>query len=194
MKYLLEKKSASVDVSLDGLFPIHYACITGVVPIVQMVLEKGGVEKMVNKKTPDGYTPLHIAAANEHLKVVLLLLKHKADTLAQARGTGNTPLHVAMRNSGIDVVRVLIAKNDFALKMTNAQGESPVKVAERFKNQKVVEYVTKVLMGQEQPHFETLYLELSRDESMKDSELIQDAMEIMADRVDALLQDQDDLD
>ena len=182
-----------MEVGLDGLLPIHYACITGVVPIVQMILEKSGGQ-MVNKRTHDGYTPLHIAAANEHLKVVLLLLKHKADTMAKATSTGNTPLHVAMRNTGIDVVRVLIAKNDCVLKMENAQRESPVKIAERFNNQKVLEYVTKVLIGQEQPHFETLYLELLRDESTKDRELLQDAVEIMADRVDALLQDQDNLD
>ena len=56
----------------------------------------------VNLATPDGTTPLHLAAANSSLSMVRLLVDHGADINAKVRGEYKTPLDWAVRRSNME--------------------------------------------------------------------------------------------
>ena len=62
-----------------------------------------------NYSTPNGATPLFIAAQEGHVEAVALLLDHKADPNQAATTTGATPLINAAHNGHLEVVKVLLA-------------------------------------------------------------------------------------
>jgi ankyrin repeat protein len=64
--------------------------------------KKAGIET----KFPDGMTPLHAAALNDQVDLVLLLIEKEADVNAKARN-GWTPSDVASKWGHKDVVELL---------------------------------------------------------------------------------------
>jgi ankyrin repeat protein len=72
------------------------------------------------RDTGNGNVPLHIAAQNGHLELIMLLLEKSADVNAQ-NNKGNTALHMALSYDYIDCARALInAGAD--VNLTNAAG------------------------------------------------------------------------
>jgi ankyrin repeat protein len=64
----------------------------------------------VNSYSPDGWTPLHLAAFFAQPAAVQALLARGADVNARARnGTANTPLHAGAAGRNLDVVTALVA-------------------------------------------------------------------------------------
>ena len=156
-----------------------------------MILEKDKTGKMINAATVDGYTPLHIAAANEHLQIVLLLLKNDADPTLSGGVLRNTALHVAMRNQGLDVARCLIAKDDSVLKLENRENQTPLHLAMKFENRPMVDFIRGILNEETQwMQFEPLYLELVDEKETR--EVMFDVVNMMSKRVNALLTDPSD--
>jgi hypothetical protein len=57
---LLASAGAALDAANDdGLSPLHWACATGQITVVQALLQAGALPNVAN---PDGITPLHVAA------------------------------------------------------------------------------------------------------------------------------------
>ncbi|KAI5488673.1 histone-lysine N-methyltransferase family [Trichomonas vaginalis G3] len=143
-KYFLIEKNASLDVKVNGLYPIHYACAVGKLDIMQIILgtEKG--RSQVNLPNDYFYTPLHLAAANSNLQVVLLLLSYGSQVnlsaSTQKPETKNSPLHVAMCNTDTQVVEALLSKGA-DLNALNAENETPMKTAEFFHNEQMVKFL-----------------------------------------------------
>ncbi|CAI2164981.1 15945_t:CDS:2 [Funneliformis geosporum] len=111
-----------IDSVLNGVLPIHVACINGNVSVVQYLIERGadvnsprlshkynGTEK---SRTTDqtvgttGSTALHFAAANGCTQTVELLLK-KGAIVDVADKYGSTPLSVAIAKNHADVIELL---------------------------------------------------------------------------------------
>ncbi|KAL1239038.1 BCL-6 corepressor [Trichinella pseudospiralis] len=70
---------------------LHYACLNGLRPMVEELLSRGAD---ANELAIDGTTPLFVAAKNNHLEIVELLLKHHADP-ALCTAAGKRPIDVA---------------------------------------------------------------------------------------------------
>ncbi|GLH08976.1 Poly [ADP-ribose] polymerase tankyrase [Gryllus bimaculatus] len=84
--------------------PLHIAVKSGVLKIVEMLLEKGAKP---NVTTQDGRTPLHLAAISGHVCIAEALLKHGADPNI-ADCTNYTPVILATRFKNTGVLKVLV--------------------------------------------------------------------------------------
>jgi 26S proteasome non-ATPase regulatory subunit 10 len=88
---------------------IHKAVKDNNLPEVRQLLKND--PDLVLTKDENGFTPLHLAAANGHRDMVDLLLTTKADVNAKDN-SGSTPLHQAAAAQGehSDIVEVLLAR------------------------------------------------------------------------------------
>lgn len=182
VKYLIERKKARMDIAVDGLLPIHFACIVGLKSIVEMILDKA--PEQINSKNALGYTPLHIACSNEHLQIVLMLIKRGAAVNCIAHN-GNTPLHVAMRNSDTRIAEVLIAADDNVVDVRNRPPQNAYAhdLAGLFNNDKMVKFMKSILSCEvEVPIFEVLYVKYSED--IDNKELMLDVVDMLSRKMD----------
>nr|WP_320157080.1 MULTISPECIES: ankyrin repeat domain-containing protein [unclassified Wolbachia] len=65
------------------------------------------MEASVNTQDKDGSTPLHLAAANGHTKIVSALIKEEGINVYAKDNKNNTPLNLASQNDHNEVVKVL---------------------------------------------------------------------------------------
>ena len=56
------------DVGAHGLAPLHVACMTGHLAVVQWLVREGGADIMPSARKPGGATPLHVAAHAGHFE------------------------------------------------------------------------------------------------------------------------------
>lgn len=183
VKYLIEKKQARLDIAIDGLLPIHFACMVGIKEIVELILNREPA--YLNSKSAIGYTPLHIACANEHLQLVLMLIKQGATISSSIAQNGNTPLHVAMRNSDTKIAEVIIAADDQVLEIKNRQGQWAIDIAKMFQNEKMVAFILNILRGEvDVPIFEVLYVKYN--EGLESREVMADVVERLSRKLEKI--------
>lgn len=95
--------------SKDGLTPLFAAAQNGYLDILKLLLQKPTILQTINKKRiSDNATPLHMAIANKHSEVALLLINHGADVNALANNV--TPLFLATKHNLPGVVKALLEK------------------------------------------------------------------------------------
>lgn len=99
--------------------PLHLACAEGNLNLVSGLLT-GGNQSDVSTRNEQGVTPLHEAAFRGYQDIVLLLLKHGADTKCKD-DSGNTPLQAACEGGHAAVCSSLVRKGQADL-----QDRSPV--------------------------------------------------------------------
>src|ERR1035437_7692671 len=103
---------------------IHDAAGVGDLAKVQALLKSN--PDLVFSKDPQGATPLHFAAASDHMDVAQLLLAHHADVNARDN-KGATSLHAAAYGHP-DVARLLLA-NKAAVNAKDGKGDTPLHYA-----------------------------------------------------------------
>jgi len=114
---------------------IHDACRDGDLEAVRVFLD--AKPKLVKSRDGGGMTPLHVAAGNDRLEIVDLLLAGGAGVNVKA-GSARTPLHLASVGAGPEVVELLLAngarinarggKNRFTPLLFAVAGNSPAVV------------------------------------------------------------------
>ncbi|KAL7764101.1 hypothetical protein ACKLNR_005246 [Fusarium oxysporum f. sp. zingiberi] len=91
---------------VEGALPLHAACASGALPIVQRLY---AVTTTTHIKYASGNTPLHLASMGGHVAVVEFLIRKRADINATNKDL-ETPLQFAIRN-GETAVRKLLLEN-----------------------------------------------------------------------------------
>jgi ankyrin repeat protein len=61
----------------------------------------------INQRNISGETPVYLAAANKHFKVLKALIEHKAD-ISIEDNNGTTSLHIATKNGYLKIVSYLL--------------------------------------------------------------------------------------
>lgn len=119
--------SASIDLerpNLAGETPIMMAAFHGSFDLVQYLIEKRQVE--INKP---GWSALHYAATNGHLKIATYLLDKNAYVDPESPN-GTTALMMAARGGHIEVVKLLLDRGA-DLSKRNAVGMTAIDFAEQ---------------------------------------------------------------
>jgi ankyrin repeat protein len=128
--YHRQKEIVNLLVARGATLSIFDACAAGETDRVERLLsESASGAPGVNDYSPDGWTPLHLAAFFGHAKVAELLIAHHADVLARSRGrNGNTPLHAALAGNHKFVAGLLIG-HGADVNAPDAQGWRPLHLA-----------------------------------------------------------------
>ncbi|WP_341810901.1 ankyrin repeat domain-containing protein [Wolbachia endosymbiont (group B) of Chesias legatella] len=100
--YLFEIKNTVVRYYSTAL---NIAAHNGCQKIVEHLVLKQGTA--INRRDAGGYTSLHCAASNGHIRIVKLLLEMGASINCKAN-MGGTPLHFATANDHLGVVKALL--------------------------------------------------------------------------------------
>jgi ankyrin repeat protein len=90
----------------DGFQPLGLACFFGHYETAEALLN-AGAEIDSQSKNPLSAAPIQSAAAAGHVKIVMLLLNHKANPNVREQG-GYTPLHAAAQNGDAQMIRSLL--------------------------------------------------------------------------------------
>jgi uncharacterized protein len=103
--YHRQKEIVNLLVSRGAPMTIFEASAAGELERVERLVES----ERVDGHSPDGWTPLHLAAFFGHTRVAELLLDHGADVTARSHNpNGNTPLHAALAGNHKFVAALLI--------------------------------------------------------------------------------------
>ncbi len=101
---LLLQAGGKLDATSPYSTPLMFACLTGNVPNIQLLLSRGA---SVTVQRPDGITPLMLACRDGLPDIVGELLRRKANPNAKD-SDGATPLIYAAREGHADVGRILL--------------------------------------------------------------------------------------
>lgn len=119
MVQLLLTSGAKFDVhDRRGNAPLHLACQKGFIEIAKIILDyvldntsDGGLilKSLLNQTNFEGQTCLHLAAANNNLNIVELLVdRYNADLNCQDSRSGETILHKAISKLDVKLVRFIV--------------------------------------------------------------------------------------
>ncbi|KLP14431.1 Uncharacterized protein LW94_1180 [Fusarium fujikuroi] len=89
---------------VDGGLPLHAACVSGALPIVQRLYAVTTTTHILDDL---GNTPLHLASMGGHVAVVEFLIRSGADINASNEGL-DTPLDLAIINGETAVQKLLL--------------------------------------------------------------------------------------
>jgi CDK inhibitor PHO81 len=102
---LLNAKVPPEVVDMDNFTPLVHAILRGSVESLRVLLDEGGVAAQPQSLDEDLF-PLSLASRTGHLDVVLLLLEHGAQSIANSNG--EYPLHLAAKEGHVDICRLLV--------------------------------------------------------------------------------------
>ncbi|MBN2356421.1 ankyrin repeat domain-containing protein [candidate division KSB1 bacterium] len=164
---ILKEKGAQIDKRNDkGILPLHIAASQGSSQIIDILLDPGSESAIADHErilgqmrhygprrdryspdllTPDGSTPLWIAASQGHYEVVVNLLKRGASIEALERRSygGVTPLWIASQNGKTKIVKELVDSGANLEATRPANGYTPLHTAVEQGHIDIVEYLLK---------------------------------------------------
>jgi len=125
--YHRQKEIVNLLVARGATLTLYEACAAGELERAERLVDAD--PSSVNSYSPDGWTPLHLAAFFGYPKIVELLLGHDGDVLARSRNTnGNTPLHAALASNHAFVAGLLLGAGG-DVNAPDAAGWRPLHIA-----------------------------------------------------------------
>ncbi|KAK6176679.1 hypothetical protein SNE40_014932 [Patella caerulea] len=121
-------ESQNYDATLQnkkGFNVLHFAALRDRPVAVERILEKK--PGVVNSKAVEGFTGLHISAANNHTDCARILVRKGGDVNSQNK-VNSTPLHVACAEANLDIVQFFLEKGA-SVNATDMGGSTPLHLA-----------------------------------------------------------------
>jgi ankyrin repeat protein len=132
--YHRQKEIVNLLVARGAELSIFEACAAGEVERVERLLDGD----RVNDHSPDGWTPLHLAAFFGHARIAEMLLARGADATVRSRNAnGNTPLHAALAGNHKLVAGLLVGAGA-DVNATDSAGWRPLHLAAANNNLDVI--------------------------------------------------------
>lgn len=104
-------------------------CAAGNEPLLRLLIERGAV---INSRDENGWSPLHVAAANGHAGCLRTLINNGVVVHLPSR-TGDTALHFAAKNGHAECIHDLILSASLAeVESRNHAGQTAAEVAARY--------------------------------------------------------------
>ena len=143
---LLDNGANAEAENIDGLRPIHCAVRTGLVELVELMIQHGA---NVDAADIFGNRPLHDAVCHG-LNVVQLLVQHEAKLNVQ-NNDGKTPLHIAIDRQQCDVIKFLLSQ-DADVGLTDVWRNTPLHyvTSELLAVAEVAEHIVEILVNKYQ--------------------------------------------
>ena len=122
--------------SEDGFQPLGLACYFGHFEAAEYLVKAGA---LINSPSRNGLkaAPIQSAAAAGHVKIVKMLLEHRADPNVREQG-GYTPLHAAAQNGDEAMLRALLY-GGADLDVKSNDGKTPLDLAREAGHTKAAE-------------------------------------------------------
>ncbi|XP_028968353.1 E3 ubiquitin-protein ligase MIB1 [Galendromus occidentalis] len=113
MQLLLQRDADILLANNNGFNSLHHAALRGNPQAVQVLLDNLMSSQLprwwiVDEKKDDGYTPLHLAALNNHHDVAKLLISRGNADVNQQNLNMQTALHLAVERQHQEIVRLLV--------------------------------------------------------------------------------------
>jgi len=107
---------------------LHEAARHCCLDCVKIILQKDA--SLIEEKTADGYSALHLAACNTRLEIVRFLMEKKLDPFERSR-TGNTSLHLSAQDGQTKIVEFLLQLHPEKVNDRNDNNWTPLIFAAR---------------------------------------------------------------
>ncbi|HET7693342.1 MAG TPA: ankyrin repeat domain-containing protein [Gemmatimonadota bacterium] len=105
---------------------------------LKVLLDRG--EAGLQELSPDGWTPLHLAAFFGHRETATMLIDRGADTAARSKNEiANTPLHAAIAGGRVAVAELLVERGADVNAVAN--GLTPLDIAAGREDQEMMTYL-----------------------------------------------------
>ncbi|KAG0239634.1 hypothetical protein BGX31_002607 [Mortierella sp. GBA43] len=112
---------------------------------IQDLVKTSGLDKvrsLLSHRGEYGKTPLHMAAANNHVDIVEYLITIiPSEAINIQNDEGNTALHWAATNGHEEIVKLLITKGNANYKLKNSAGHTALTEAELHERSQVVTWM-----------------------------------------------------
>ena len=126
--------------------PLHVICRIGALKCVDVILrsmQQKELQSILSRLDSHGMSPLHIATAQGHSRVVSLLLQYGAAPAPNSKSAA-TPLHIAVRYGRAEIIDVLVSSivcsgNLQLLDLEDKKGRSPLHFAVHLRMRAVVQ-------------------------------------------------------
>jgi ankyrin repeat protein len=139
VKFLLDQ-GGEADIDCDGKTPLHYACSSGHVGVVELLLQHLGMQAL-EERDERGRTAVHFAVVGKKEEVLALLLSKGAQA-GVADDSGTTPFMKACEAGRLGVVRLLLQhQGEQVLEETNSQGRGAVHYAAQEGHEEILHFL-----------------------------------------------------
>jgi ankyrin repeat protein len=140
VQMLLQSKADPLIQNKYGFYPVQDACGGCSLEVFKLLEET--IPKIPKKDIIHGMNPVHFAARNPDLSVMLYLFEKKESVIYERDGkTGGLPIHYAVDCGNVEAVKWLVGKqiNINCKDVTN--GNTPLHVAAMISNLELVQYL-----------------------------------------------------
>ncbi|XP_036360973.1 26S proteasome non-ATPase regulatory subunit 10-like [Octopus sinensis] len=118
-----------------GRTALHWAVDGRRLEAVEILLSRGSE---INGKSNGGWTPLHVAAANDWTDGVAFLLKQTDVEVHAWSNDGRMPLHWACFRGHLHIVEILLGHNGIDVNVVDNAGDTPLHEAVQRRNNELV--------------------------------------------------------